>query len=430
VGTGLRKDGTTFDVETRWIPFRYGEYRRILVVIQDATERNRMFRRLLEEQKEESITAVAGGVAHDFNNLLMGITGPLSQLRASLPAGGDVARQVDRIASTADQLSRLTGQLLAIARGVHAEQRPLSIARVVEESRVLLDGLLGSRFRLELEISNDEMHVHGDRVQLGQVLLNLAQNARDAMERGGLLRVSADVVTLEDGFTCDRTGEHPAGDYVRLRVTDDGAGIEEETQRHIFEPYFSTKRGGSGLGLAAVLGIVHRHRGALRLETAPGAGTTVEILLPRCDEPVVDEAASETRDEAPAEAQRVLLVDDNDLVRDVATSLLDWLGCEVVVASSGQEAVEIYQERDRPFDLVILDVSMPGLNGVETNEILQRIDPDVRVVLSSGHAERLVRDESVDVRIAGFLEKPYTLERLREALVSARRSTGATRENA
>ena len=421
--TSLRKDGSTFECEVYATGFQYRGRPHLLVVLRDITERKQVFQRLLEDQKDESVVGVAGGVAHDFNNLLMGMTGPLSMLRRDLPADSDSARHADRVAATAENLSRLTGQLLAIARGVHSEPRPTSLRGIVEDNLPLLHGLVGTRFGIDLHIADSPARVHADRAQLDQVLLNLAQNACEAMERSGTLKITVDMVNRPEPFECGRTGSHPAGDYVRLLVEDTGQGMDAETQAKIFEPYFSTKADGSGLGLAAILGIVRRHKGAISLESTPGEGTRVEVLFPPCAEEE-DEAQEPVREPTEsASIQRVLLVDDHDMVREVAAELLGMLGCTVDQAASGEEALEIYRARNTPFDLVLLDVSMPGMTGVETHEALAEIDPTVRVVLSSGHAERLVRQEvERGMRIAGFLQKPYTLERLREALDAAMRA--------
>lgn len=420
--TSLRSDGTTFDCEVYATGFQYHGHPHVLLVLRDITERKQVLQRLLEDQKDESIVAVAGGVAHDFNNLLMGMTGPLSLLRRDLPEGSDAARQAKRVATTAENLARLTGQLLAVARGVHSEPRPVSLRGIVEDNLPLLHGLVGTRLGIDLRITDTPARVHADRAQLDQVLLNLAQNACEAMGRSGSLSITVDTVDRPEPFECERTGTHPAGGYVRLIVEDTGQGMDEGTQRSVFDPYFSTKADGSGLGLAAVLGIVRRHGGAIALESAPGRGTRIEVLFPRCDDEEIGEPAPPASDAALTSIQRVLLVDDHDMVRDVAAELLAMLGCEVVQASSGEEALELYRERERPYDLVLLDVSMPGMTGVEAHEALAKIDPDVRVVLTSGHAERLVRQEvEHGMRIAGFIQKPYTLERLREALDLAMR---------
>jgi len=421
--TSLRKDGSTFDCEVYATGFQYRGRPHLLVVLRDITERKRLLMRLLEEQKDESIVAVAGGVAHDFNNLLMGITGPLSLLRERLEPGSEDARQADRVAATADSLTRLTGQLLAVARGVHSEPRPASLQRIVEENLPLLHGLVGSRYRLDLRIETSDVHVHADRAQLDQVLLNLAQNACESMERGGTLGIAVDVVEKPEPFLCMRTGTHPAGTYVRLLVEDSGQGMDEPTLQRVFDPYFSTKANGSGLGLAAVLGIVRRHSGAISIQSAEGRGTKVEVLLPPCEAPAPPVAESEPP-RAPGPGPRsVLLVDDNDAVREMAAELLSVLGCHVVSASSGEEALRVYADGSAPFDLVLLDVSMPGMTGIEAHEELTKMDPSVRVVLTSGHAERLVREEMEQgLKIAGFLQKPYTLDRLREALDLAMRA--------
>lgn len=415
---GLRKDETAFDAEIRCVVFHYRGHHHLLAIVQDVTERKRILQHMLDEQKEESIVAVAGGVAHDFNNILMGITGSASLLRRDLPLGSEALRHCDRVATSAGELSRLTGQLLAIAQGVHSQPRPVLLGAVVRENLALVGGLVGSSFVLDVDVEDDAWPVHADRVQLAQVILNLAQNACEAMEHGGRLRISIGTVSRTTSWTCPRTGPHPPGDYVRLRVEDNGLGMDDETKKRLFDPYFSTKPDGSGLGLAAVLGIVRRHHGALHLESEPGHGTMVEILLPRCDAPAADVTGKTTEVPSRLPQQRILVVEDDDIVREVVHDLLRTLHWDVIVAESGRRALEIFEEDGTGFDLVLLDVSMPGMSGVKTHEALARLDPEVRVLFTSGHTEHLVREDfaAEQARIAGFLQKPYTLEGLEAAL--------------
>ncbi len=417
----VRKDGSEFDAEVHGTAFHYRGRLGLLTVTQDVTEKKRLFRRLLEQQKEESIVAIAGGVAHDFNNILMGIIGSVGLLRRHVPTVGEASRQCDRIAASADRLAHLTGQLLAIARGVHSEPRPLTMTRIVRDNLMLIRGMLGPRHQLDVELPETGWTVLADRVQMGQVLLNLAQNAVEALGRGGTLCIEAANEVRERGWTCERTGAHPPGDYVLLRVRDDGHGMPEATRRRLFDPYFSTKPTGSGLGLAAVLGIVKRHRGAIDIESAPGRGTTIEVLLPRADVPALPPLpASPPAPVGRLGRPRVLLVEDDPMVRAVAEEMLRSLGCSVVSVESGEEALRTFEHRTEPFELVLLDVTMPEMSGVEASEALFELDPAARIVLSSGHTEHLVQATLPHGgRIAGFLQKPYTLAQLEVTLAEA-----------
>ncbi len=392
----------------------------LLAVVRDITERKRVFDRLLEQQKEESIVAVAGGVAHDFNNILLGIMGSAALMHKRLPPDSDARHLCERVIASSERLSRLTGQLLAVARGVHSEPRPLTLAQVIEDNRILLEGMIGSRVVARFEVEEDGWIVHADQVQLGQVLLNLTQNACEAMERGGHLTLRAENAHITEDWISERTRHHAAGDYVRLVVEDDGHGMDQATLDRIFDPYFSTKDTGSGLGLAAVLGIVRRHGGALHVRSTPGRGTQVEVLLPRDQTAARPARAPLPEPSRQLTPRRVLLVDDDASVRMVLAEMLGDLGCSVVEAGDGAEGVRIHREDEQGFDLVLLDVEMPGLTGVEAGRQILTRDPEACVLLTSGHTDQPVRDNlEKGTRFAGFLQKPYDLRSLRQAIAKA-----------
>jgi CheY-like chemotaxis protein len=248
--------------------------------------------------------------------------------------------------------------------------------------------------------------------------MNLSLNAWEAMGRGGALRIEAENVAVSDDWVCRRTGAHAAGDYVRIRVSDEGSGMDAETRSRVFDPFFSTKSSRRGLGLAAVLGIVRRHGGSIEVDGEPGDGTVVTIHLPRCPSELLEEDEEENReiDTAP-EIMTVLLVDDEEVVRDVTGSMLETLDFLVTTAEDGPRAIEEYRRRPRGFDLVLLDIQMPGPSGPEVASAILEIDPEARILLSSGHAEALVKDQIEATKgIAGFLQKPYTLQALEKAI--------------
>jgi PAS domain S-box-containing protein len=413
----IDRDGRSIDVEVHALRFLYRGRPHVLAVVRDITERKRMFERLVEKQKEESIVALAGGVAHDYNNILMGITGSLSLLRRSLPATGEATRHCDRIGSSAQKLSDLTNQLLAVARGVQSESIPLELGDVIQETIPLLEGLVRTSLRFEVGVEQGLWPVVADRVQITQVLMNLSLNAWEAMGRSGALRIGAENVEIEEDWECRRTGAHPAGEYVQLTVTDDGVGMDAETRQRVFDPFFSTKSTGRGLGLAAVLGIIRRHSASIEVESPEDGGTVVTIYLPRCPPELLEVEDDGRGDEPSAEIRHVLLVDDEEVVRDVTGSMLMALGFLVVAAEDGPSAIDTYRRRDRGFDLVLLDVQMPGMSGPEVATAIREMHPEALILLSSGHAEALVREQfDTDQIVDGFLQKPYTLENLDEAI--------------
>jgi len=417
---GVRKDGRGVDLEVHANRVRLAGRRHTLAVVRDITERKKVLERLLEQQKHESVVTVAGGVAHDFNNTLMGVTGSLSLLRRKLPAGSEEARHVDRIQASAEKLAALTSQLLAVAQGAHSEMQPLRLSEVVRESLALMGDRRREQCRIEVEIDDDLWPVEADRIQLDQVLFDLLTNGCEAGDGATTVVVRASNETREADWSCPRTGRHPAGDYVRIAVADDGPGIAPEARAKAFDPFFTTKSPGRGLGLAAALGVVRRHRGSISIDPGEEGGTVVELFLPRCAEEA--EAAAPP---SPAGAERepppaILVVDDEEVVREVAADMLRALGFPVLLAEDGPEAIDVYRARADEIGLVLLDVQMPTLSGTEVARRLLADHPDARILLMSGHAEALVKADFGDGgATAGFLQKPYTLESLGRAVAGA-----------
>jgi CheY-like chemotaxis protein len=357
-------------------------------------------------------------VAHDFNNLLMAITGSLSLLRREVPGDARSLRHVERMEAAAEKLSGLTSQLLAIAQGGRMDFQDVSPSDLVDDTLPLFRGTTGRHCSVLLGVGPDVWPIRGDRAQLRQVLLNLVQNASEASEEGGVVWIRASNLTRDEPFRCELTGTHPAGDYVRVTVEDDGSGMDETTRGRLFEPYFSTRSGRSGLGLAAVLGIVRRHGGAIEVVSEVGKGTTVELLLPRGESGAA--AGGARPGESAATRAVVLIVDDEPVVREVAGEMLTELGYDVRYAESGPHALDVYREAGGEVALVLLDVVMPGMSGVETCRRLFEIDAEARIVFSSGNTENLAtRDSDIASRTLGFLQKPYRIEELEKVLSRA-----------
>jgi CheY-like chemotaxis protein len=363
---------------------------------------------------------VAGGVAHDFNNILMGITGSLSLLRHELPEGGKAREHCERISASAARLTDLTSQLLAVAKGTQSEFGPILVGDAIREALGLIGGVVRSRLQVVVDEEESSWPIEADRVQIERVVLNLCLNAWDATGENGRVTIGVRNVARDASWESPYTGGHDAGEYVALAVADDGCGMTPETLEHLFEPFFSTKTGGSGLGLAAVHGIVRRHGGAIHVRSRPGEGTEIEILFPRSRVG----AATEERDPArPAERtvkRKILLVDDEPVVREVAAEMLEVLGFRVESFESGPDALGYYRGNGRDVDLVLLDVQMPRMSGIEASRLLRDMDPDVRILLTSGHTESIVREDMPGGGgVHGFIQKPYTLEALEEAIGKA-----------
>ncbi|HBO68695.1 MAG TPA: hypothetical protein DD658_00450 [Deltaproteobacteria bacterium] len=378
----------------------------------DVTERKAMEEQLLHSRKMETLGRIAGGVAHDFNNLLAGILGYASYLKSKPLAGSGTDKAVDNIVKAAERGAQLTRQLLGFARKGTHEHLPVALNRIVEEVSDLVSQTFLKNLSVGQEKAEDLPVVRGDATQLSQCLMNLCVNARDAMPDGGILTITTRRTLLREDVR-ERFFRIPAGLYATILVEDRGHGMDEATLERIFDPFFTTKepQKGTGLGMALVYGIVKTHGGYVTVKSAPGEGTSVRIDLPASmeaipeAEPAVESPPRERRD---MRAGTALLVDDEELVRDVAGAMLSSLGYEVLTASDGREGVELFRrERDR-ISLTVLDLRMPVMDGKKAFEEIRSIDPSARVVISTGFSG----DEDVGrmkaMGAAAILSKPYS----------------------
>jgi two-component system, cell cycle sensor histidine kinase and response regulator CckA len=360
--------------------------------------------RMLERQKMEAIGRLAGGVAHEFNNLLAVVLGNLSQLqRLTQGDGGDDGRHdmLRDAVNAATRATEMTHQLLGIARRARVSDIPVNVSALVEDLGRLVSRTLIQDIELELDVEPD-LYICGQAPELQQALLNLCINARDAMPTGGCLTLRV------------RRGE---GGHVEISVEDTGVGMDAATLKHVFEPFFTTKEvgRGTGLGMAIVHGIVTGHRGHIDVQSEAGEGTAVVLTLPCASPPATPESSAVAPHVAPSPDKTILLVEDDEALRRSVTRMLEHLGHRVWVAADGVEAVEVFRRRHAEVDVVLLDVGMPRQGGARTFDEMQAIDPDVKVLLSSGyhgdHLEPLLR-----AGVHGFLPKPYTLQQLIDAL--------------
>jgi two-component system, cell cycle sensor histidine kinase and response regulator CckA len=380
--------------------------------------------RLRQTQNLKAIGTLAGGVAHDFNNLLTGILGYTWLLKQNADPTGEVYRAATVIENAAERAAELTRQLLGFARQGRHQEIELDLHALVREVTALLGRTFDRAIAIRHQLLAERSLLCGDPGQLHQALLNLAINARDAMPKGGELRFATEVISDQ---RVPRSA-HPrlqAGDHLLLEVADSGSGIAAADLPHIFEPFFTTKAQGkgSGMGLAMVYGIVQDHAGAIEVHSQPGQGTTFRLYFPLLDEQRALRAKdSSGRPAASAPARGtglVLVVDDEDLVRSMAKELLEELGYRVLTARDGIEGLEVYRESAQHVDLVLLDLVMPRMGGRECLRALQRLDPKVRVLLSSGWlGDEQERGAPLD-GAAGFLPKPYQLAVLAAAVARA-----------
>lgn len=390
-----------------------------------AIERDRLEAQLREATKAEAIGVLAGGIAHDFNNLMSAVMGNAELTGLELPEDSPARLHLNRIIDTSVAASDLCKQMLAYAGQGSSLKESLDCAELVQELGNLMSAALSKKVSMIFEVGGDDLGVVGDQSHLRQVFMNLMTNASDAIEdEVGSIVVSVHPVTLarEAIDALETVPRLAPGDYVRVRVADSGAGMDPETKSKIFDPFFSTKSTGHGLGLAAVLGIVKSHRGAISVESTPGEGSTFSVWLPRVSlAPEVEARAPETT-ETP-ETATILVADDVDSVRMVAVSMLEKAGYKTVEARNGQEAVEIYRRDPEAFDCVLLDLNMPELDGAEAFAQLQGIRSDVRVILNSGFTEEEMLTRFAGAGLAGVIHKPapmsVLLSKVEKALTKA-----------
>lgn len=368
--------------------------------------------RLLERQKMEAIGRLAGGVAHEFNNLLAVVLGNLSQLQRHMQSGEGAADvQLDMLRDAINATTRateMTHQLLGIARRARVSDTPVNVSALVEDLGRLVSRTLVRELELELDVE-PELYIRGQAPELQQALLNLCINARDAMPRGGVLTLRV--------HACDSDPDDPLGPCVEICVEDTGMGMDEATLKHVFEPFFTTKDigRGTGLGLSIVHGIVTGHRGHIDIQSEVGQGTSVMLVLPCTPPPPAAEIPQPAARPAVATARTILLVEDDEALRRSVTRMLEHLGYRVYVAADGVEAVEVFRRQHLEVDVVLLDVGMPRQGGARTFDEMKAIDPDVKVLLSSGyHGDHL--EPQLRAGVHGFLPKPYTLQQLVDAL--------------
>jgi two-component system cell cycle sensor histidine kinase/response regulator CckA len=378
-------------------------------------ERRRVQVKLLHAQKLESLGVLSGGIAHDFNNLLVGILGNAGLALQDLPPDSPVRETLRDIETAALRAADLTRQLLAYAGKGQFFVGPVNLSSVVEEMANLLATAVAKNARLDFQFPNALPTIEADATQLRQVVMNLITNASEAIgTASGTIAVRTGVMDADRAYLADvQLGAGlPAGRYAFVEIQDDGHGMHPATQARIFDPFFTTKFTGRGLGLAAVLGIVRAHRGAIRVTSAPGRGTTIRVLFPCTDSAAETGAQPRTSDPSlraiPERGGTVLVVDDEETVRTVARRILIAKGFTVHLASGGVEAVHILRSDPSAIDAVLLDLTMPDMSGAVTMQELLRVRPDLRIVLSSGYSqEEAVPASDVTAAATAFIQKPY-----------------------
>jgi hypothetical protein len=402
--------------------------RQLVLNARDVSERKRTEQalhdredQLRQAQKLEAIGRLAGSIAHDFSNVLTIIIGAAERLSDNLPAGDPRTRDLEAIRKGAEQATDMTQQLLAFSRRQVLAQVVLDVADVVNGVSRFLKPLMGERVQLRVAVEPNAGTIRADRTQIEQVVMNLAVNARDAMPNGGRLMIAAQcerltAPTLVGGQTL------PAGDYALIEVSDTGVGMKPDIQARAFEPFFTTKDEGkgTGLGLAIVYGIVSQSGGAVKLTSVEGAGTTFSIYLPQAAAPAVDPAAQKREQPVVGGSEAILLVEDQDDVRELVRDMLQFGGYVVFDAAGPSQAEQFCRDREEKIDLLLTDVVMPEASGRELAERVRRLRPGTKVLFMSGYPEYSGTSQGPVISGAHFLAKPFDrrglLTRVREVL--------------
>jgi PAS domain S-box-containing protein len=409
--TNRGKDGALFFTEQTITPVRSrdGNITHFVGILNDISERKILEAQFIAAQKMEVVGHLAGGVAHDFNNILAVIMGYCDLAMQKLPAEDELTSYLETIRSSGERATGLTRQLLIFSRKQKVQLVVLEINGVIQDLEKMLRRLVDENIELKVELGKEIGRIKGDSGYVGQVVMNLVVNARDAMPNGGILTICTANATLDENYARTHAGAVP-GDYVVLTISDTGTGMTEEVKARMFEAFFTTKpKGkGTGLGLATCQTIVQQSDGHIEVESAVGKGTTFRIYFPRVDQPV-DEAAKAHKGPAPRGTETLLVVEDEPALRNLARNFLKAQGYEVLTAANGQEALHMVRDhRGAPVRLVVSDVIMPVMGGVVMAEWLRSSNPDVKILFTSGYTDDAITQQEVAEKGAEFLPKPYT----------------------
>jgi PAS domain S-box-containing protein len=429
--TGVRKDGTRFPIEVSDRVFQVDGQHLIQAIIRDTSDRKKaeserldLERQLQHSQRLESLGVLAGGIAHDFNNILTAVLGHADLVLHDMPLSAPGRRGIQEVVAASRRGAELCQQMLAYSGRGQFVIEEIDLGVLIEDMLNLVKSSISKTVLLNLNLGRHLPHIRGDVSQINQVIMNLVINAAEAIgERSGVITIStgAQECTPEYFHKHRFPGALPEGLYVSLEVSDTGVGMDKETMAQIFEPFFTTKFTGRGLGLSAILGIVRGHKGAVVVYSEPGKGSTFKVLFPAVESNEVPPANAAAQNHDWRGQGTVLLVDDEETIRALGKMMLERLGFEVLVAVDGREAVDVFSRDPAAVDLVILDLTMPHMNGDEAFREIRNIRPDAKVMMSSGYSETEITGRFAGKGPAGFIQKPYTLATLRQKIEEALR---------
>jgi PAS domain S-box-containing protein len=392
-------------------PIMDEKHRTIVIILNDVSERKRMEAQFLQAQKMEAVGQLAGGIAHDFNNLLTVIKGYSQLSLMELKEGAPLRGNIEEINKASDRATDLTHQLLAFSRRQILEMRVLDLNALLPGVEMMLRRVIGEDIELVTRLAEDLGRVQGDWGQIEQVIMNLAVNAKDAMPDGGKLTIETANAELDEAYARVHVAVTP-GRHVMLSFSDTGVGMTPEVRERVFEPFFTTKERvkGTGLGLSTVYGIVKQSGGNIWVYSEPGKGTTFKIYLPRVDEPLEEVVERVAGGELHRGDETILVVEDNDEVREVTVRILSRQGYRVLEASQGLDAFLISAEHDGPIHLLLTDVVMPKMSGRELAETLMSIRPRIKVLYMSGYTDNAIVHHGVLETGMDFIQKPFAVD--------------------
>jgi len=410
----IRKDGSTFNVEIHGTLFNYQGKPHLLSVVRDISERKHLQEQLRQAQKMEAVGALAGGVAHDFNNILTGIQGYTDLALMQIPKDDPLYQDLNEIRRAAARASNLTRQLLLFSRRQPIEIAPIDLNGVIQDLTKMLTRLIGENISLSTDLESDIWTVEGDTANIEQVIMNLVVNARDAMPEGGQISIKTRNVTVDKKYCRTHSYARP-GKFVSLSVQDTGIGMKEDIIDRIFEPFFSTKRAGqgTGLGLSVVYGIIKKHEGWIEVESSLGSGSTFKIYLPAVSwKPEKEKTKYVTSKRLKGHGERILVVEDDESVREFTTRGLSQNGYVVTTAKNAQEAIKVFQKNKANFNLVVSDVVLPDESGPRLVKRLRKLKPDIGILFTSGYSGEKSNWQTIQQNGYPYLQKPYLLANL------------------
>jgi len=409
------KDNRSYHVSSSPVVHGDGTISKI-TVFKDTTDFKKLETQLQQAQKMEAIGTLAGGIAHDFNNILGGIIGYAELAKMTAPEGSNVIAYLNKMIKSSDRAADLIKQILTLSRQHKQKQRPVQVKHIVKEALELLRATLPTTIEIRKDVAKDTGVVNADPTQMHQVIMNLGTNAGHAMqEDGGVLEVSLANVELDD-LSVSKHLDLNAGSYLRLSVGDTGHGMTPETMERIFDPYFTTKDTGegTGLGLSVAHGIVKAHGGAITVYSELGKGTTFHVHLPVILE--LEREEKESEEPIPTGSESILFIDDEEMLLEIGSQILEQLGYEVVTKKSSLQALDLFRAEPGKFDLVITDMTMPHMTGDKLSRELMKIRPHIPVILCTGHSTLVLEEKAKDLGIRAFVMKPLVMRNLAETV--------------